>query len=116
MALHPEVHLAKHLERQQDDKRRQQAIWMLQAMNEWVLHACTLCVGTQQVHLQAASSECMSDVCVHSVVSAHMLKNQLASQLAPIHCTHKDHLIWRSCWAHADIAAKIIFKSSVLFW
>ena len=34
MALHPEVHLAKHLERQQDDKRRQQAIWMLQAMNE----------------------------------------------------------------------------------
>ena len=34
MALHPEVHLAKHLERQQDDKRRQQVIWMLQAMNE----------------------------------------------------------------------------------
>jgi len=34
MALHPEVHLAKQLERQQDDKRRQQAIWMLQAMNE----------------------------------------------------------------------------------
>ncbi|DBA85403.1 hypothetical protein WJX79_007934 [Trebouxia sp. C0005] len=37
MALHPEVHLAKHLERQQDDKRRQQAIWMLQAMNEWTV-------------------------------------------------------------------------------
>lgn len=34
MALHPEIHVAKHLERQQEDKRRQQAIWMLQAMNE----------------------------------------------------------------------------------
>lgn len=33
-ALHPEIHVAKHLERQQEDKRRQQAIWMLQAMNE----------------------------------------------------------------------------------
>lgn len=33
-AVHPEVHVAKHLERQQDDKRRQQAIWMLQSMNQ----------------------------------------------------------------------------------
>ena len=33
-AVHPEVHVAKHLERQQDDKRRQQAIWIMQAMNE----------------------------------------------------------------------------------
>ena len=33
-ALHPEVHLAKHLERQQGDQRRQQAIWTLQSMNE----------------------------------------------------------------------------------
>lgn len=37
MALHPEIHVAKHLERQQEDKRRQQAIWMLQAMNEWTV-------------------------------------------------------------------------------
>lgn len=37
MALHPEVHIAKHLERQQEDKQQQRAIWMLQAMNEWTL-------------------------------------------------------------------------------
>lgn len=34
VALHPDVHLAKHLERQQDDRKRQQALWMLQAINE----------------------------------------------------------------------------------
>ena len=34
MALHPDVHLAKHTERQPDDARRQHGIWMLQGMNQ----------------------------------------------------------------------------------
>lgn len=33
-AVHPGVHLAKHLECQQGDQQRQQAIWMLQSMNQ----------------------------------------------------------------------------------
>ncbi|EIE24711.1 hypothetical protein COCSUDRAFT_32797 [Coccomyxa subellipsoidea C-169] len=34
-ALCPEVHLAKHVLVQVDDKQRQTAMWTLQAMNEW---------------------------------------------------------------------------------
>ena len=33
MALHPELHIVQHLQRQHDGKDRQQAVWMLQAMN-----------------------------------------------------------------------------------
>ena len=33
MALHPELHIAQHLQRQHDGKDRQQAVWRLQAMN-----------------------------------------------------------------------------------
>ncbi|KAK9817263.1 hypothetical protein WJX72_011983 [[Myrmecia] bisecta] len=35
MALAPEVHLAKHADRQKDERRRQAAIWTLQEVNEW---------------------------------------------------------------------------------
>jgi hypothetical protein len=35
MALHPDVHLAKHTDRQPDDARRQHGIWILQGMNQW---------------------------------------------------------------------------------
>jgi hypothetical protein len=34
MALHPDIHLAKHTERQPDDARRQHGIWTLQGMNQ----------------------------------------------------------------------------------
>ena len=33
MALHRELHIAQLLQRQHDDKDRQQAVWGLQAMN-----------------------------------------------------------------------------------
>ena len=33
MALHPELDIAQDLQRQRDDKHRQQAVWRLQAMN-----------------------------------------------------------------------------------
>ncbi len=40
-ALCPEVHLAKHVLVQADDKQRQTAMWTLQAMNECVTSRCT---------------------------------------------------------------------------
>lgn len=33
MALHPELHIAQHFQRQDIDKDRQQTVWRLQAMN-----------------------------------------------------------------------------------
>ena len=34
MALAPDVHLAKHADRQKDERRRQAAMWTLQEVNE----------------------------------------------------------------------------------
>ncbi|KAK9834983.1 hypothetical protein WJX81_001972 [Elliptochloris bilobata] len=36
-ALCPEVHAVKHMLAQRDERRRQEALWTLQAMNEWTV-------------------------------------------------------------------------------